>query len=223
MTPDELADIAVWAGALTQDELAHAASGVRMKTFERGQHVAHFADRVDAWHGVIGGVLRIGHVSNTGQVAGVSAILGGGWFGEGSIIKDEARRYDVAAVTDADVAIMRGDTFRWLFTNSVGFNRFLVQLLNERLGQFIAIVSRDRTSSAVVRLAHTIAAMYNPVLFPRTPPVIEMPQEDLGVFAGISRQITNKSLHTLADDGLITLIPTGLKVLDVGGLKDYGG
>lgn len=223
MTPDELADIAVWAGELTPEELVHAASGVRMKSFERGQHVAHFSDRVDAWHGVIDGVLRIGHVSDTGQVAGVSAILGGGWFGEGSIIKDEARRYDVAAVTDAEVAIMRGDTFRWLFTNSVGFNQFLVQLLNERLGQFIAIVSRDRTSSAVVRLAHTIAAMYNPVLFPRTPPVIEMPQEDLGLFAGISRQITNKSLHTLADDGLIKLIPTGLKVLDVEGLKDYGG
>lgn len=222
MTPKELADIAVWASALTPEELAHAAPGVRMKSFERGQHVAHFSDRVDAWHGVIGGVVRIGHVSDTGQVAGVSAILGGGWFGEGSILKDEARRYDVAAVTDADVAIMRGDTFRWLFTNSVGFNRFLVQLLNERLGQFIAIVSRDRTSSAVVRLAHTIAAMYNPVLFPRTPPQIEMPQEDLGLFAGISRQIANKSLHKLADDGLIKLLPTGLKVLDIEGLKDYG-
>jgi CRP/FNR family cyclic AMP-dependent transcriptional regulator len=222
MTPKELADIAVWASALTPEELAHAAPGVRMKSFERGQHVAHFSDRVDAWHGVIGGVLRIGHVSDTGQVAGVSAILGGGWFGEGSILKDEARRYDVAAVTDADVAIMRGDTFRWLFTNSVGFNRFLVQLLNERLGQFIAIVSRDRTSSAVVRLAQTIAAMYNPVLFPRTPPEIEMPQEDLGLFAGISRQIANKSLHKLADDGLIKLLPTGLKVLDIERLKDYG-
>ncbi len=223
MTPDELAGIAVWASELTPEELARTAPGVRMKTFERGQHVAHFSDRVDAWHGVIGGVLRIGHVSDTGQVAGVSAILGGGWFGEGSIIKDEARRYDVAAVTDADVAIMRGDTFRWLYANSVGFNRFLVQLLNERLGQFIAIVSRDRTSSAVVRLAHTIAAMYNPVLFPRTPDEIEMPQEDLGLFAGISRQITNKSLHTLADDGLIKLMPSGLKVLDVEGLKGYGG
>jgi len=53
--------------------------------------------------------------------------------------------------------------------------------------------------------------------------VIEMPQEDLGLFAGISRQITNKSLHTLADDGLIQLMPTGLKVLDIEGLKDYGG
>jgi CRP-like cAMP-binding protein len=97
-----------------------------------------------------------------------------------------------------------------------------VQLLNERLGQFIAIVSRDRTSSAVVRLAHTIAAMYNPVLFPRTPDEIEMPQEDLGLFAGISRQITNKSLQTLANDSLIKLMPTGLKVLNIEGLKDYG-
>jgi hypothetical protein len=65
--------------------------------------------------------------------------------------------------------------------------------------------------------------MYNPVLFPRTPLVIEMPQEDLGLFAGISRQITNKSLHVLADDGLIQLMPTGLKVLDIEGLKDYVG
>jgi len=221
MTPDELKDIAIWTSELTPAELVHAAGGVRMKTFERGQHIAHFADRVDAWHGVISGVLRVGHVSDTGQVAGVSAILGGGWFGEGSIIKDEARRYDVVAVTRAEIAVMRGDTFRWLYANSVGFNRFLVKLLNERLGQFIAIVSRDRTGSAVARLANTIAAMYNPVLFPRTPELLEMPQEDFGVFAGISRQMTNKSLQALASEGLLEIMPGGVKVLDIEGLRRF--
>jgi CRP-like cAMP-binding protein len=166
-------------------------------------------------------VLRVGLVSGSGQVAGFSAILGGGWFGEGSIIKDEPRRYDVVAVTDADVAIMRGETFRWLYANSVGFNRFLVQLLNERLGQFIATVSSDRTASAKVRVANTLAALYNPILFPRTPRKIEMSQEDLGVFAGLSRQITNKSLKALSEAGLIRLDPSGVEVVDVEGLRTF--
>jgi CRP-like cAMP-binding protein len=221
MKVEDLKQLAAWSHELSGEELTHAASGIRLKTYERGQHVAHYADRVDAWHGVMNGVLRVGHVSDTGQVAGVSAILGGGWFGEGSIIKDEPRRYDVVAVTDAEIAIMRGDTFRWLYANSVGFNRYLVKLLNERLGQFIAIVSRDRTGSAVGRLANTIASMYNPVLFPHTTEMLEMPQEDLGVFTGISRQMTNKSLQTLADEGLIKLMPRGLQILDIEGLQNF--
>ncbi|MGB7203928.1 MAG: Crp/Fnr family transcriptional regulator [Anderseniella sp.] len=221
MQQEELKRIASWACELSDDELAQAAGGVRIKSFDRGQHIAHFSDKVDAWHGVVSGVLRVGHVSDSGQVAGVSAILQGGWFGEGSIIKNEARRYDVVAVTDCEIAVMRGDTFRWLFGNSVGFNRFLVQLLNERLGQFIAIVSRDRTGSAVERLANTIAAMYNPVLFPMTPNPLVLAQEDLGVFAGISRQMTNKCLQVLVDAGLIKIVPKGIGIIDLEGLRNF--
>lgn len=222
MTPDDVARIAVWAGSISREELVHVAPGVRLKELTRGEHLLHLDDRVDAWHGAISGVLRVGMISNDGQIAGFSAVIGGAWFGEGSILKNEPRRYDVVAVTDSTVAVLPGDMFRWLTTNSVGFNRYLVQLMNERLGQFIATVVSDRTGNAAARLAYTIASLYNPVLFPRTPDVLDMPQEDLGIFAGLSRQMTNRCLKTLSEEGLVEITPRGVKVLDVKALVEFG-
>jgi len=222
MTPDEVARIAVWAGSISRDELAHVTPGVRLKELSRGEHLLHLDDRVDAWHGAISGVLRVGMISGDGQIAGFSAVIGGAWFGEGSILKNEPRRYDVVAVTDATVAVLPGDMFRWLTANSVGFNQYLVKLLNERLGHFIATVVSDRTGNAAARLAYTIASLYNPVLFPRTPDVLDMPQEDLGIFAGLSRQMTNRCLKTLSDEGLVEITPRGVRVLDVKALVAFG-
>ena len=222
MTPEELSRIAVWAGSISREELAHVTPGVRLKELSRGEHLLHLDDRVDAWHGAIAGVLRVGMVSDDGQIAGFSAVIGGAWFGEGSILKYEPRRYDVIAVTDATVAVLPGDMFRWLYSNSAGFNRYLVHLLNERLGQFIATVVSDRTGNAAARLAYTIASLYNPVLFPKTPDVLDMPQEDLGIFAGLSRQMTNRCLKQLSEEGLLELTPRGVKVVDVKGLVAYG-
>ncbi len=222
MTADELARIAVWSGSITPAELRHVAPAARFRQLTRGEHLLHLDDKVDAWHGAIEGVLRVGLVSDDGQVAGFSAVIGGAWFGEGSILKNEPRRYHVVAVTDARVAVLPGDMFRWLTRHSVGFNQYLVGLLNERLGHFIATVVSDRTGNASARLAYTIASLYNPVLFPRTPDILVMPQEDLGIFAGLSRQMTNRCLRELADQGLLRITADGVKVLDVKGLVAFG-
>jgi CRP-like cAMP-binding protein len=222
MTPDELVRVASWARNLSDAEIARVAPGMRLKELNRGEHLMHLDDVVDAWHGAISGVLRVGMVSDDGQIAGFSAVLGGAWFGEGSILKNEPRRYDVVAVTDCTVAILPGDMFRWLYANSPGFSRYLVHLLNERLGHFIATVVSDRTGHAPARLAYTIASLYNPVLFPKTPAELEMPQEDLGIFAGLSRQLTNKCLKQLAGEGLLEVTPSGVKVIDLEGLISFG-
>ena len=79
------------------------------------------------------------------------------------MLKNEPRRYDVVALRDTRLAMMNRGTFVWLFENSVGFNRFLVRQLNERLGQFIGLLEYGRTLDATARLARSIASLFNPV------------------------------------------------------------
>lgn len=144
MTPAELLNIAAWAAQLSAAELEHAARGVVIRSFSRGAYICHRGDRLDYWTGVITGICKISTVSPQGKAISYSGVPAGGWFGEGSIIKNEPRKYDIVAVRDSEVAFMTGGTFRWLFENSTGFNRFLVMQLNERLGQFIGMVGYDR-------------------------------------------------------------------------------
>jgi CRP-like cAMP-binding protein len=111
----------------------------------------------------------------------------------------------------------------WLFQNSVGFNRFLVHQLNERMGQFIATIEHDRIHDPLARVARHLAWLFNPVLYPNTGDYIEITQEELALLAGLSRQVANKALQTLEGAGLVRLERGGIRVIDLPALGGYGG
>ena len=145
----------------------------------------------------------------------------GGWLGEGSVLKDEPRKYDLVALADTRLAMMARPTFMWLYENSTGFNRFLVRQLNERMGQFIAIIEHDRILSPKARLARNLSWFFNPVLYPVSKPEIEIGQEELGLLAGVSRPVVSKSLQALEAEGLLTVEHGRIVVHDVMALGRY--
>ena len=157
-----------------------------------------------------------------GKAITFAGIGPGGWFGEGTVLKKEPRKYDLVVLRDTRLLMLNMTTFDWLFENSVTFNRYLVRQLNERMGQFIATIEYDRLYGPAGRVARHIAWLCNPVLYPKSGPVIEINQEELALLVGISRQAVNKSLQELEAAGLITLARNGLTVRDAGGLSIYG-
>ena len=222
MTPEELHKMAVWAAELTPEEVERAARGVCVRTYSQGAYICYRGDRFDSWTGVVSGLCKVATISPDGKAISFSGVPTGGWFGEGSIIKDEPRQYDIVAVRDSQVALMTGATFRWLLETSTGFNRFLVHQLNERLGQFIGMLGHDRMLDSTGRLARSIAWMLNPNLFPGVGNQLEINQEELGQLSGISRQATNRGLRLLQDAGLVTVDGITITALDVSGLSRYG-
>src|SRR5260370_35397833 len=139
----------------------------------------------------------MGIVSRGGKATSFAGLTAGAWFGDGIVLKHEARRYDVVALRDLGLAMMDRNTFLWLFENSVGFNRFLVGQLNERLGQFIALIEYGRTLDATARLARCIASLFNPILYPDLTRYLEITQEEIGALSGMSRQNANQCLKKL--------------------------
>ena len=145
----------------------------------------------------------------------------GGWLGEGSLLKDEPRRYDVVALRDSRVAFMPRATFEWLLDNSIAFNRFLLVQLNERLGQFIAAVEYDRLLDIDARVARCLAALYNPHLYPGTARLLQISQEEIGYLSGASRQRVNQALQVLEREHLLKVEYGGITILDVDGLRGF--
>jgi CRP/FNR family cyclic AMP-dependent transcriptional regulator len=143
----------------------------------------------------------MGIVSRGGKAASFAGLTAGAWFGEGTVLKKEPRRYDVVALRDTRLAMMDRSTFFWLFENSVGFNRFLVRQLNERLGQFIGLLEYGRTLDATARLARSIASLFNPILYPDLTLHLEITQEEIGALSGMSRQNANQCLKRLESQG----------------------
>jgi CRP-like cAMP-binding protein len=219
----ELRAVAFWADALTEAEAARAIGGISERRYAAGAYICHRGDRLDSWTGVVSGLVKISAISRDGKAMTFAGIGPGGWFGEGTVIKNEARRYDLVALRDTRLALMSRATFMWLFENSVGFNRYLVHQLNERMGQFIATIEHDRIHDPLARVARNLAWLFNPVLYPNTGDYIEISQEELALLAGVSRQVANKALQTLEGAGLVRLERCGIRVIDLGALASYGG
>jgi CRP-like cAMP-binding protein len=219
---ERLLEIAFWARDLTDKEIEQARSGIIEKTYPSGAYVCHRDDPVDSWIGVVSGLMRMSTVSKDGKDVTFAGLRGGGWFGEGTVLKNEPRRYDVVALRETRVALMNKAVFFWLFEHSVAFDRFLVRQINERLGQFIALFEYGRTLDATGRIARNIAWLFNPVLFPGAGNHLEITQEELGLLTGVSRQATNQSLRTLEQQKLLRIERNGIVVLDIEGLANYG-
>jgi len=219
---DHLRRIAAWSRELKQPELEVARAGIVEKSYGADEFVFMRGDRFDYWTGVVSGLARMSIMSREGKATSFAGLPPGAWFGEGTVLKNETRRYDVVALRDTRVAMMDRATFVWLFENSVGFNRFLVRQLNERLGQFIALVEYGRTLDAAGRVARVIAALFNPILYPDTTPHLDITQEEIGALSGISRQNANQCLNRLEKEGLLRLEYGGVTILDLGRLRDYG-
>lgn len=222
ISAERLRQIAFWAHGLNETEIEQTRRGIVEKDVAKGAYLCHRGDPLDFWTGVVSGVLKMATMSKSGKSATLAGLRAGSWFGEGSVLKSEPRRYDLIALRDSRIALMERSTFFWLYDNSVAFNRFLIRQFNERISQFIGLVEYDRTLDATSRVARSIAWLFNPVLYPTPDTHLEITQEELGQLAGLSRQHTNEALKLLEAKGLLSVERGGVTVRHLAGLAAYG-
>jgi CRP-like cAMP-binding protein len=218
LTLAELNDIP-WLRLLQAEERERITPQLVVSDLLTGDHVCRIGKPVTYWFGVLSGLLKMSTDNESGQTMTFTGIPPGGWFGEGTAIKREVYRYNIQALRPSLVAGMPVDTFHWLIDHSLGFNRFIMQQLNERLGQFIAAREMDRMTNPELRLARHLAALFNPVLFSGVGEVLRITQQELAYLVGLSRQRVNEALRVLETRQLIRVEYGGLRILDLQGLR----
>ncbi len=216
--PSELATIP-WLALLRPEERARAVEELRVGDAQPGDYVCRIGKPVTYWFGVVQGLLKMSSDNAEGMTMTFTGVPPGGWFGEGTAMKREPYRYNIQALRKSVVAGLPVDTFHWLLDHSIGFNRFVMNQLNERLGQFIAAREIDRMNSPDVRVARSLAALFNPVLYPGVGEILRITQQELAYLVGLSRQRVNEALAELEAEGTIRVEYGGLRVLDLGVLR----
>jgi len=137
-----------------------------VRTIPAGAYVCMKGEAVDYWLGIVDGLAKMASNWRTGKATSFVGLSSGSWFGEGSLMKDEPRRYDVIALRESRIAYMKRSRFQHLLDHSIPFNRFLLLQLNERLSQFIGMIEHERLLDSDSRLARCLASMFNPLLYP---------------------------------------------------------
>ena len=215
---DELAGIP-WLPLLQPHERERAVSELQVTDAQVGDYVCRIGRPATYWFGVIEGLLKMSSDNAEGQTMTFTGVPPGGWFGEGTALKREPYRYNIQALRKSIVAGLPVDTFAWLLDHSIGFNRFVMNQLNERLGQFIAAREIDRMNNPDIRVARSLAALFNPVLYPGVGEVLRITQQELAYLVGLSRQRVNEALSALQQEEVIRIEYGGLRILDLQALR----
>ncbi|MEZ5650767.1 MAG: Crp/Fnr family transcriptional regulator [Burkholderiaceae bacterium] len=219
---DDLLEVSAWWPTLTAEQRQRARASIRVVDVGASGLVVDRGDPVRSWIGVVDGLVSLCNTDRRGKTVVLAGIVRGGWFGEGSVLKNEPRRFQAYATRDCRIAHMPSDVFLWLLDNNIGFNRFVILQLNERLGFFISALESQRLLSPEGRLARCIAQFFNPQLYPASDSQLNFTQLELGMLSGLSRQRVNQALRVLEDSGLIEVRYGAVSVVSVDGLMHYG-
>lgn len=216
-----LQDAAAWFDLLTADQRERVQRDIQVTQYPSGAIIERKGEKAYAWIGVLSGLVKVSVGSPDGKLASLTGVPAGGWIGEGSLLKSEARKYDIVALRTSTIARLPATTFSWLLDSSIPFNRYLLHQLNERVAQFIGKAEYDRLLAPDARVARCLAELFNPLLYPGKGMRLDITQEEIGYLARISRQRTNQALRTLEAAALLRIEYGAVQVLDLEGLKHY--
>ena len=210
-----------WLNLLTPAEREKAIGHIVVGDAVSGEIICRVGRAPTYWFGVVDGLLKMSIDTVKGDSLTFTGVSRGGWFGEGTALKREPYRYNVQTLRASVVAGLPVANFHELLAESIGFNRFIMNQLNERLGQFIAAREIDRLNSPDVRVARSLAALFNPVLIPGVGEVLQITQQELAYLVGLSRQRVNMALQRLVAEGWISVAYGGVRVLNLQALRSH--
>jgi CRP-like cAMP-binding protein len=217
----EMLRSSIWGAVLTPDEFERVAHDASERQVPKGAFVARMGEPVTHWIGVIDGLLKMSVTTVEGKVSTLTGINVGGWFGEGSLIKNESRRYDVVALRPSRVALVPYATFEWLRSTSMPFAHYLHNLLNARLSLFIGMLEYNRLLEPDERVARCLATLFNPDLYPAPKPFVDLRQNEIALLSGLTRSRVNVALKRLETCALIRIEVRGITVRDLDGLRNF--
>ena len=179
---------------------------------------------VDAWTGVIEGLVKMSSVSAAGKSVTFTGIGAGGWFGEGSLLKSEARKYDIVALRDTRIAWMPRSTFDWLLSDQHRVQPVSVVAVERAARISSSVWSSTSECSSPMHASRAASRRCSiRICIPAIASELEISQEEIGYLSGVSRQRVNQALQVLARAKLVEVEYGSVRIVDLAALRRYGG
>ncbi len=220
-SPEVFVTQSAWGKRLAPDELERVVTSVREVRVAAGHYVVREGDMAEHWVGLMDGLVVQRVINADGKPAMLTATCAPNWFGEGTLLKKIRWQYDAIARHETRAVLVPISTFTWLSDTNLAFNQFLFGLANARLAHYMSLLSNERLARTETRVANVLASLLDPDLYPHRPLLLRINQTDLALMSGMSRQRVNVALQKLREDGLVEISRAGLRVLNIGAIRNY--
>lgn len=197
-------------------------AAARRRRFDRREVVVHEGDVADSLHLVVSGRLAAQVSTPNGQVATLTVIKPGGYFGEISLLdrRKPRRTATIIALEPTETLSVSKGAFTRLREEHPAVLHLLTVALAEsvdRLSQRLVEAMYDSLDHRVCRQLTVLAEVYADPPSSNTA-TIPLTQEVLAEFVGGTRPSVNLVLHRLRDRDLVAVSRGKVTVLDRHGL-----
>lgn len=185
-----------------------------------GDYIGRAGEPCLHWYGLLQGFLQMYVLGPDGSETTLYCLREGQWGGEGSLLKKELRRYDLRALTPAHIFMVPVATFETLRQSSIGFNHFLCDCMNERMGTFVGMLEASRLLGPEMRVAKGLLMLANDATGQAQE--LSIPQHELALICGLSRQRVNMAISEFRRCALVRNdVHKGILLVDVPRLRSY--
>lgn len=210
-----------WFASCPPDFQAALVERSRLWKLAPGEHLFERGGTPDGLCCVTAGALRVGAVQADGTRSMIFVLEPYQWFGEISMLDGLARTHDAVADVDSTVLVVpQTDLHAWLEAHPPHW-RDLARLACGKLRMAFTVLEDLTRLPLEQRLAkHLLLALsgFGDSAAP-TRTKLRLPQEQLALMMGVSRQTMNKALRTLEANGAIALHYAEIELRDADALR----
>lgn len=202
----------------TREALLASGTRIRLKHKQIAQFRGH---RIIGLSIILKGRLRLMTLGVDGT-AHLTAILGPGQqFNEVTLFANTRRTHDAEAVGDTEILHLTAAEYERLARQYPDIVEALLISNVQRLHQVIEVLNDLRSQSKLVAVARILLKNAWGYRGGGNSIDLDVVQEDIAMFLGITRSYLNQSLRQLCNLGFIELSYRRIKMLDPAGLNDW--
>lgn len=198
--------------------LSSLANRLRRRRFRRGEVIFHQGDPGDSLHVVAAGAVKIVLPSPDGDEAIIATLRPGDFFGELALLDGAPRSATAAALEQSEMLVLPRAIFMELLDSVPGLRDALLTSLARELRRLTGHVEELHFLDLAGRLAMRLTRLASEAA-PDAPGAVRLDwpytQSDLAAMIGGTRQSVNRLLSELVDEGLISIEPDALVIVDV--------
>lgn len=210
--------------SLNDDELHKISEGVIYKEYKKGQKIFTRGEKADKLYIVCSGKMKIYKNTIDGKEQILYIMSHGDFIGAFNLLKEDEFDFDAEALEDTQISTLAKDDFDTVILNNPEITLKVLEKAYERIMKAESLVERLSTNNSDAKVAGLLLNLVKDFGTKTEEGILlnlSINREEMGSYAGISRETMTRKLKLFEELGLLRFIGNKkILIRDLSSLKD---
>lgn len=194
---------------LNDDEMEKISEGVSFKDYKKGEHIFRAGDKADKLYIVCSGKMKIYNYTQDGREQILYIYSTGDFVGAFNLLKEDEYKYNAEAIEDITISTLTKNKFDEIAIKNPAITLKILEKAYDRIRWAEDLIARLSSSTTEVKVAGLLLNLVedfgkdvdNGIMLE-----LSINREEMGSYAGISRETMTRKLNVFKELGYIEFI-----------------